>query len=297
MEPTLTQTELIIRTLRECPDLAGFSEKEYKQLRLICHVEQYRKGQNVFAISWEGKYLFIVADGKLSLRLYTKEAKEFGPGDLFGEVGVFSNKGRLGTIRAKENSVLVAMDRNGIIEDSILPTELRLKLVLTLTRKALGYFYRDTPLSSPDLIAQGESESIEFKASGAYRHIEKVTQTITAFMNLYGGTIFMGVKNDGSLKGVPADEAEIDQFQQNLYNYIRDRVGKGYAQSVHFDAEEIDGKLIYRIDVESYPSPVFFKEKKNDEEYECFFVRTGTTNERLDKTSEIVDYVQRYYKM
>lgn len=49
------------------------------------------------------------------------------------------------------------------------------------------------------LIKQGESSSLEFKTSTAKLH--SVFETICAFLNGNGGTVLIGVKNDGQIIG------------------------------------------------------------------------------------------------
>ena len=47
-------------------------------------------------------------------------------------------------------------------------------------------------------LKSGETESVEFKESFS----KKTVETAAAFSNTRGGTIFIGVNNDGGLKGI-----------------------------------------------------------------------------------------------
>ena len=116
-------------------------------------------------------------------------------------------------------------------------------------------------------------------------------------MNLNGGAILVGVEDGGRIAGLKMGNQEIDRFQRDLLNLLKRRLGAGFTTLIDFDAEEIDGKLVIRIDIDAARSPVFYREKTgNGEEKELFIVRTGTMNTQLKKTSEIIDFVQERFK-
>lgn len=286
----------ILRALRACNEFSDFEEEEMQQIAAICDHVEYEKGERVFSITHEGQYVFVVASGELSLRLHTNAHKALRPGDLFGEIGVFSNQGRLGTIKAREHSSLIAIHRDDLLSDRSLSLPLRYKVLLSLTRKAISYFYNNDPKGSVDLIKKGEGESVEFKESAHKRVIDRLVRTIAAFMNLNGGVLFIGVKDNGEILGMEQSKEDIDKFQRDLFNMIRVRLGRDFAPLVSFDVELIDQKLIYRIDVDSARSPVFYREQKGGEEREVFIVRTGSTNNNLLKASKIIRYIQAHYK-
>lgn len=287
----------ILSTLHACREFTGFSELELRRLAQVCNYVEFQKGELVFSVTHEGHYVFIVASGELSLRLNTNQHKQLVRGDLFGELGVFSSQGRLGTIKTREHSFLVSIHRDDLLTDRALPLELRYKVLLALTKKAISYFYNNDPKGSLELIRKGEGESVEFKEAAHKRVIDRLVRTISAFMNLNGGVIFLGVSDDGTIVGMEQSKQEIDKFQRDLFNMIRVKLGRDFAPLVSFEAEMIGEKLIYRIDVDSSRSPVFYKEQKGGEEWEIFIVRTGSTNNNLIKASKIIRYIQDHYKM
>ena len=81
-----------------------------------------------------------------------------------------------------------------------------------------------------DLIARGESSSLEFKSSLRYdrergvvnKELTKaVAKTIAGFLNGEGGTLLLGVSDEGGITGIEDDLATLrrpnaDGFEQNL---------------------------------------------------------------------------------
>lgn len=51
------------------------------------------------------------------------------------------------------------------------------------------------------VVAQGESECLEFKRCGNQPE-QDLFETICAFTNTFGGVIFLGVEDDGTLRGI-----------------------------------------------------------------------------------------------
>ena len=109
----------ILHTLQNCPDLDGFSPKEMEELASISKMVDFKKGHDVFSVEHGDQYLFIVVEGLLSLRLHREHiSKEFKSEDLFGEVVLFSSRGRMGAIRCLEASTLLSIDKMGILEEN-----------------------------------------------------------------------------------------------------------------------------------------------------------------------------------
>lgn len=56
------------------------------------------------------------------------------------------------------------------------------------------------------ILAIGETVAVEFKRCG--KEIESDTyETVCSFLNRFGGDIFLGVLNDGTVLGVPENAA------------------------------------------------------------------------------------------
>lgn len=286
----------MMNALARCPEFDVFDETEKLMLLKLAETEEFAEGNQVFSMDHGGEQFYIVIYGKFSLRLKSNDYKQCKVGDIFGEIAVFSKRHRLGTVLALEPSKLIVFNSEKFFNPEFLPPAFILKLIKALTNKMISYFYQEELLSSAEMITRGENECREFKESTSKVLKESIVRTLSAFMNLNGGTIFVGVKNDGTIKGVRGDLADFDKYQLDIRSLIRLRLGTYFNEIVYFATENINGKKIIRIDCDASKSPVFFKKSNNKEELEEFVVRTGAANTHLKKGSEIIKYYQRRYK-
>ena len=102
------------------------------------------------------------------------------------------------------------------------------------------------------IIAQGESETVEFKQS----FNKSVYRAVSAFSNSKGGSIIVGVKDSGETIGVNITNESV----QKWINEIKQNTN---PQVVPFiEVVEVDSKQIVFITVIEYPiKPVGYKEK------------------------------------
>ena len=84
-------------------------------------------------------------------------------------------------------------------------------------------------------ISQGESETIEFKTSFS----KEVIETVVAFANTKGGSIFIGVGDDGVILGVQISQETI----QNWINQIKHNTSPQIIPDI--DVCKIGNKNIY----------------------------------------------------
>ncbi|MCB0597720.1 MAG: putative DNA binding domain-containing protein [Lewinellaceae bacterium] len=287
----------IIDALSKCKTFERFSPEELKAIASLSRLVHFEAGKDVFSMEHEEEYLFVVHSGRLSLYRQNNKRKELQPGDLFGEMGIFTDQGRLGKIHCVQASSLVAIHKSGIVDSGRLPEGLQLKLVSALTRQVIGYLHEGSLMPTADLIALGETERSEFKAVISKPSKEAIVRSAAAFMNHKGGTILVGVDDTGRILGLSMDNQEVDKFKRDLLNLLKGRLGAGRATLIEFDAERIGGKLLIRIDVDSAQSPVVYTVLTADaKEKEEFIVRTGSMNTQLKKKKEIIDYVLDRFK-
>jgi CheY-like chemotaxis protein len=149
-----------------------------------------------------------------------------------------------------------------------------------------------------DIIQQGESEFLEFKESYQY-HSKKPNnkcensrfgclKTIAAFLNTNGGTLLIGVKDDGSIYGIEPDieiankdHPNKDGFLQTFTNAINDNIGPVFTEKyvlVYF--ETVNDKEICVVKVTKSEKPVFLKQD--------FFIRTNNVTQKLN-TQEVLE--------
>lgn len=91
------------------------------------------------------------------------------------------------------------------------------------------------------LIAQGEGERLDFKHT--IKDARKISVALTAFANCKGGTLLIGVKDNGTLKGCDPNE-EIFMLESALDRYCKPQ------PKITFEPYRIEGKTILKVDVE-----------------------------------------------
>lgn len=150
------------------------------------------------------------------------------------------------------------------------------------------------------LIRMGENEKVEFKstlrwnliADKADKAIENsALKTIVAFLNTEGGTLLIGVKDDGTILGMEKDQfLNEDKYLLHFASLINDRIGKHYIEHIEWGLREVQGKKVLRVNCKPSSSPAFLK--NNGEE---FFVRNGPSSVQLS-TSEVLEYSRKHFR-
>lgn len=120
---------------------------------------------------------------------------------------------------------------------------------------------------------------------------DAVVKTIAGFANSpYGGTLLVGVTDDGEIHGLEDDYATFskrgqrgdrDLWGQHLKNLL-DRLGKSAAALVDWEFHTIDGHDIARISIEPSDHPVY--ETKGDRR--IFWWRTPVSTDAIDDETE-----------
>ena len=154
-----------------------------------------------------------------------------------------------------------------------------------------------------ELVTLGESLNLEFKSTlqwdvingGVNKNLRfSVLKTIVAFLNSEGGSLLIGVGDDGKIFGIEKDlntcNHSQDKFNQLLSSLIVDYIGAEYTPFIKFDFEKIEGKTICIVDVEKSFEPSYLLTPKGKE----FFIRVGTTSRSLDP-SQTVDYISAHW--
>jgi len=165
---------------------------------------------------------------------------------------------------------------------------------------ASGIHRADRPLR--DLIATGESERLEFKASLRWdfrqqktnKDLEtKIVQTVAAFLNAHeGGTLLIGVADNGTIVGLDHDYQTLkknnrDGFQAHAYQLFIEKYGKDVASLVHLGFEAIDGKDVCRIYAQPAHKPIYIDRR--------LYIRTGNMTHELS-AQEAVEYTHERWK-
>ncbi len=287
----IEDTTFILQGLESSSLFSELSSEEKEQFARQGTIFHYAEGATVFSADHHGDAFYLVISGILLIRLKNRKVKECHAGQIFGEVAIFDNHTRMGTIQVKEAAVLAKFDKTRIFEDDYLPISLRAKIFKALTVQIISYLYNEMPTSSRELMMKGESETIEFKASAHQEHFPKIMETVAAMMNSHGGTILLGVEDSGGLYGLKLNHTERDVLVLKLNKLLRDQLGEYPSTLVLIDAEIIDGREIIRIDCEPAAVPVFFQEKGK----EALFVRVSRQNTRITTLRDCIQYIKKRF--
>ena len=151
------------------------------------------------------------------------------------------------------------------------------------------------------LISKGESETLEFKSTlrtnlqtgETDKRMEKaVLKTLVAFLNTDGGTLFIGVADDGSIRGADLESFENkDKLGLHLKNLISSQIGDGFLPYISSSMMDFDDKVVIRVKCLSCPVPVFLKEGKT----ELYFARSGPSSTELTGMT-LINYVNNRQK-
>ena len=151
-----------------------------------------------------------------------------------------------------------------------------------------------------DLTRLGESYVLEFKSTLQWDAIrneqnkalrQSSLKTVNAFMNSQGGTLVIGVEDDGGIYGLDRDLSlthhSRDRFEQLLISLIAESMGATTAPNFRVRFEEVGDKSVCVVDVERSQEPVFMKSDKG----KAFYIRIGNTSRSLDH-EETLKYVE-----
>jgi predicted HTH transcriptional regulator len=109
-----------------------------------------------------------------------------------------------------------------------------------------------------------------------------VLKTVAAFMNSDGGTLVIGVEDDGNIYGLEQDLRLLgdsrDRLEQTLVSLISDQLGAALAHYYRIRFEPVAGRLVCVIDVDPVRDRVFVPGERGQE----FYVRVGNTTRALD---------------
>ena len=172
--------------------------------------------------------------------------------------------------------------------------ERKLRRFLTTIRK-IGDF---KPVA--ELIKEDESDSLEFKGTLQWsikgnckdeKLIFAVLKTIVAFLNSQGGTLLIGVEDDGNIFGLEKDlpfveKKNIDGFQLTLVRLILNNIGSYFINKyIKIRFETLEGKQICIVDVKKSLKKAFLKKDNSLE----FYIRVGNASQKLT-IPEIYDH-------
>ncbi len=146
------------------------------------------------------------------------------------------------------------------------------------------------------IVMDGESRDVEFKSTLRInlhtgerdpRMELAALKTLAGFLNANGGTLIIGVADDGTPVGIENDAfSNEDKMGLHLVNIVRDRMGVSAMTRLHAHFDDYSGYRVMVIQCKRSPRPVFVK----DGTIERFFVRTGPATSELS-ASQTQQYI------
>lgn len=155
--------------------------------------------------------------------------------------------------------------------------------------------------SLQEIVARGESETVEFKSTlranlhtgDPDKKIENaVLKTLAGFLNSEGGTLLIGIADDGLSIGIQSDNfPSEDKMNLHLVNLVKSRMVAHAMTKIHINFENYHGNRIMKVECDPSHTPVYVKEGNE----ERFYVRMGASTDHLPP-SQIPDYIKTRFE-
>ena len=152
------------------------------------------------------------------------------------------------------------------------------------------------------IIRQGESKTIEFKETLSLdvkkqtkeKYIElSALKTIVAFLNTEGGTLLVGVADDGEITGIDIEiekfhKGNTDKFLLHVKNLIKARIGEEFYPYIEYKLINVRSSNILVVKCKESKSPCYLDNAE-------FYVRTNPATDRLEGP-KLVQYVKNHFE-
>lgn len=155
-------------------------------------------------------------------------------------------------------------------------------------------------INIPKVVEGGEAEDVEFKSTMRInlhtgnkdpRMELAVLKTLAAFLNTNGGTLIVGVSDDGSPVGIQADKFDDeDKMNLHLVNIVKSRIGIDAVTHMHTHFGDHDNARVMVVRCGKVSAPVFVK----DGDTEHFYIRAGPSTAELSPR-EMHSYMQQRF--
>ena len=202
--------------------------------------------------------------------------------------------GKIQSFRSRYNVILTILLITGLAVAAFLTYKHGRLLKGSTSSEANGIDVEKRILS---LVRRGESTDLEFKStmrknlktSKFGKEIELAwLKTVAAFMNTDGGTLLIGIGDDGDILGLDADEFENDdRCRLHFKNLIKQHIGLEFSKLLSFDIWSIAGEKIIVLECKSSKEPVFLRTRNE----ETFYIRSGPSSVNLP-ISKTLQYLQ-----
>jgi predicted HTH transcriptional regulator len=160
-----------------------------------------------------------------------------------------------------------------------------------------------------DIIAAGESQTTEFKSTArlnsytgqADPKLEHViVKTVCGFLSAEGGTLLIGIDDDGQVLGLDNDfgtlsKANTHGYELFLRQLLDNNLSQKTATTVRVRFEKLSGRTICVVSVAASGKPVFARPPKGSAtSVEEFWVRSGNSTRQLHGDDLLVYKEERW---
>ncbi|GLZ08401.1 hypothetical protein Acsp03_58670 [Actinomadura sp. NBRC 104412] len=171
-----------------------------------------------------------------------------------------------------------------------------------------GEHQKYSQATTADLIAAGETQTTEFKASGRWNVHTKtydpnlaqnLIKTVCGFLNSEGGFLLIGVGDDGQVLGIEDDfttlgkKQNADGYELFLRQLLDDSLSASTAPTVRISFPVVNAKTVCKLSVAASAHPVFAKTAKAPKPSE-FWVRVGNATKQLHG-DDLVKYQKEHW--
>ena len=157
-------------------------------------------------------------------------------------------------------------------------------------------------LSIDELVKEMESDHVEFKSSAYYSNrpgvperviSESLVKTVAGFLNAGGGTLAVGIADDGEIVGIQPDldkkNMNGDRYVNSITNLIERSLGTLAASLAKIRLEDVEGTQVAVVKVAPSTEAIYAKTSKGNG---IFFVRVNNST-RILKGPDLVGYVKQ----
>ena len=155
-----------------------------------------------------------------------------------------------------------------------------------------------------EIVAGGETLTVEFKSSVWHPYnpevpekviVGNIIKTLAAFLNTDGGSLVIGVDDDGHSLGLQPDfdrkKLDADGFQNAVTSIAISAFGEVATGRCKMRFADFDGHTVAVIDVDRSPKPVYATTEKGSGVFYCRIANTT----RVLVGKELVEYVSNQW--
>lgn len=141
------------------------------------------------------------------------------------------------------------------------------------------------PQQLKQMIWQGEGVTLDFKKT--ITSCEKIAKTLVAFANNQGGKLFIGVADDGTIKGVKAEDEERYMIERAATFFVKPTL------EPTFEEVYIDEKIVLVVDVQKSDLKPHYALNETDNKW---WVYIRVKDKSILASKIIVDVLKREHK-